>query len=1143
MEAVGPPPRDGAAATVSLDQCCVSVPAHAMHAVSLGESDDHSCGDWEQFYMATVNVNPTSSSPHTLPRIEKHESNDANTLIVTPAAATETSGMLTLEEILDGPASCPSSTSAAPTDLAMNRLLTTAQRDSRDKQRAPPAAGPAYAEKDVTAAALTEHSKGANTPTELSAVANLAPLSSSSRAVQSGSSVVAAPAHSPAPSAGLASSGVPLSVLTTLPADLLVATAAESATLKLYQETSSPHANHDATAGLQAAGAGNVAGHSPIAKTLAAKGEGSSRPLVRATSCSAARAVRREVVGREHNSSEATVSKRERKTGGVTTAYIAALLRGILGTPMPADRAVIHSRKTWAVSTAPPPIATLDLPVGLLVLYCAAEETCAALEGERASSTTSTAATSAYSLLYILEQISEARCRDHRQAALKQASELEQAKCEELYKAAEKKRALHAAHQAARAQAVEQEELGACTFHPAVSEAAQRMKVTGAKNFMQRCMDWKAQMDCRLRQKYDQRAEAEAEQWTAAAAQIGILAPDGVVTEGSRRLLAEPSVQERLKSRPCLWEAKRPSENLWEAGVSVFVPAHAPTDTAASFPHLLGAPITSSIVEDQEAVLRDLRRPGTGEGVSCDPSLLQQLQGTPPPRASKSSGGTVKGFLRRVEQDARRREQTVAKLRARYHNPDTERFEGGTGQPLFQPNAMPTAWKDGHRVSYDDLSKEEQESFRAELRRTGLDFVLSHYLRERQREKQQGVTDSPREPSAMEQGDGADTTEGGTVPRHSTSSQSHGHIMAMTHHARFMASLEAALERKKKNWERLRAQATAEETFHPQITKQSVRMALHKTGGTPIYGRPVEPRREASASGARLEKSPQQTSSSFPKDRPLPEVAKLFLARNGKWMESRQRRLQHLAEMEEERRYAGCTFTPNCHFTDTREMTGPPLGVEAGLTGASSHTDSSLAPCMAGGEVKDHRGASQSHVRPQSLMASAADVRVMNELELLRSGAAYRDEGFVQAVCERSGLADARRAMANLSLHSAPRLSRSRKDARRASKPTHQSSVSLSQSPLSPILQRSERPSASPYLLPRRDTRASFSLFQGSVPRPAPAHLQTESTQTPMRRSVAGDATAVLSGARDSVSSFAPVEDPWAALDAQIDAILKLRRR
>lgn len=1123
MEAVGTSSSDGVAATGSLERCSDSDPGHAINVLApSGESDCHSRGAGGQSYAETVNVNPTSSSFRSSPRMEVQETNNAGAFAVAPAAAARASEVLTLE-LLGGPAGCQSSTREAS------------------------AAGPAYAEKAATAAASTERSKETTAPSELSAAANIAPLSSPSREVLSSArasnsafrdSVAAASGHLLAPPAGAESSGVPLSVLTTAPADPLVGAATESATSQLHQATTLSYVKGDTAAGLQTAAAGDVADQSPIAKRPAAKAEGSPRPLTRAASLSAAR-VRRQGVGREHHSSPATPSKQTSKGRSATSECAAALLRCILGTATPADRAAADARKGGAVSTAPPPISTLDLPVGLLLLYCAAEETCATLEG---GATPSASSASAYSLLYILEQISDFRRRDHRQAALKQASELERAKCEELYEAAEKKRALAEAQRAAHAQAVEQEELGACSFRPALSKVARRMEAKGAKHFMEKCMAWKVEADRRLRQRCNHLAEMEAEQRAAAAAQSGMLTPGRAVTEGSRRLLAQPSVQERLKSRPCLWEVKRASESPQEGGVGVFVPTHVLTDTATSSPRLLGAPITSSTAEEQEAVLRELRRSGTEAGPSGD--LPQQLpQKTSTSRVSKNSGDTVKGFLSRVEQDAERREQTVAKLQARYHNPDTELFEGGTERPFFCPNAMPMGWEDGHRVSYADLPKAKQKDFRAELRRAGLDFVLTHYLRERQREKQQNVTGSGRGSSVAPQGDDPGVAEGNTAPWHSTSSQSPGHAMTVAHQARFMASLEAALTRKQKNWERLRAQATAEETFHPQISKRSARMALHKTGGTPIYERSTKLKRRDRAEGAQSEKSQGQPSSAVHRDRPLPEVAQFFLDRSGKWMESRERRLQHLAEMEEERRRAECTFTPNRYFGDAYERAEVSLGMEVSRTGASSHTDSLVTPDAAGSDAEGYRDISQSRVPPQDLMASAADVRVMNELELLRSSAAYRDERFVQAVCERSGLADTRRAMANLSLQSAPRLTRSRKDAWEASRPPHQSSATLFQSPLSPIPQRSNRPSASPYALPRRDTLTPFSSFHDSAPKSGPTLTQNESAQTPMPRSVAGDVTAARSGARDFALSFPPVEDPWAALDAQTDAILKRHGR
>ncbi|KAG5470689.1 hypothetical protein LSCM1_01935 [Leishmania martiniquensis] len=1120
MELGSPPLRDGVASTATLARFDEATPALAMHALALsGESDGHSRGAEGQPSAVTANVNPTSSSSRSSPRVEGRDTSSAAAFFVTPATAVGTPEIPTLEELLDGPAGCCSSSSAVRVQLPIANFAPAAHEGTDER------AG------EATAAAV-RRPKEATAPADLTSVSSLSREARSS--VRAGSlpprgSAAAVPAQPPIPSAAVASSRAPLPALTTTPAGPLVVAVTDTATSPSYQEPTLPHVH---------ATAGNVADVSPIAQRPPAKGEGPrrrcTRTASRTASCSA-----RQSAGRGRSSSAAIPPMRTSKSGGATTAYAAALLRGILGADTPADRAATCANKKGTLLTALPSLTTLDLPVGLLVLYCAAEEMCATRKEAAALATSSTEDASAHSLLYILEQLSDLRRHDHRRAALRKASEAGRAKCEELYEAACKKRELDAAHRATRAQAVVQEELGACTFRPAVSRMVLCREAKGAKNFMQRCVEWKAEVDRRLRRRCEQLAEMETEQWAAAAAHSGISTPGEAITERSRRLLAQRSVQERLKSRPLLWEAKRPNEDSQAREEGSSAPSHALAEPAASPLQLLGMPLTSTIVEEQEAVLRGLRRPCSETRPSGEPSLLPQPQNTSAARVTKSFRGTVKRFLSRVEQDAEQREQNAAKLQARYHDPEAERFECATGRPLFRPNAMPTAMKDGHRVSFDHLPREKQEELRAELRRAGLEFMLSHYLRERQRERQESAAGSARTSSVPRRGDDADATEGSAPPQRSTSLQPHGRAMA-EHHARFMASLEAALARKEQNWERLRAQATVEETFHPQITKRSARMALHKTGGTPVYERLVKSKEGMNASGARPVKTEPQLSSSARKDQPLPEAVQLFLARNGQWVDSRQRRLQHLAELEEERLRAGCTFTPSRHYDNVYGVAEPLSGVEESLMSASLHTGSPMAPYAAAGDSGDYREASQSHVRLQDLMASAADVRVMNELELLRSGAAFRDEQFVQSVCEQSGLTDTKRAMANLSLHSAPRLIRGGKGARAASSLPLQSSEMLSQSHLSPIPQRSNRPSASPCLLLRRDTRAPSLPFCESALMAVPAHLQSGSTPTPpIRRTATGAAEGARSGAFDFASDSPPAEDPWAALDAQIDAILK----
>ncbi|KAG5496344.1 hypothetical protein JKF63_02646 [Porcisia hertigi] len=1062
--------------------------------------------------------------------MQAHEAHSTASSVVAPAPESRTTEMLTLEELLDVAARRLNSTDAASTHLSIIRALATAPNDSSTNHTVALAAIPAYSGKVVATSASTEGSTEATAPVDHPAMETFLRLSSPFRGARSRTpvsrspprgSVAVGPTHSLPFSKGAARSEAPLSELVSPPANSPAAAASGSPT---------PHLGNDATTCFQARTNVSIVPHIPIPKKTSAKAEASQRTPRKAASYSSPCTVRQSVGG-EHSLSTATLSKLACSGSSVTTAYIAALLRGILGASNSAGPATADTCKRCAVSTETPRSALHDLPVGLLLLYCAAEETCTAVKNAAVSS--------GHFLLDVLEQISDVRRRDRRRAALLHASELERSKCEELYEAAIKKRASDAAKQAARAQALELEELRLCTFNRAPSKKDRRMGAKGTKKFIKRCLEWKAATERRLRQKCDHLAEVQAEQRAAAAAKSGIPVAGGVVTKRSLRLLAQPRVQERLKSRPCLWEAKRPCKDLQEGEVGVLVPAHALAATTSISQQQFGEPVTSSTAAEQDAVLRAFRRFGNEAAAAGEPSPLL-LQNTSVSRPSKSGGGdAVRGFLSRVAEDAERREKAAASLQTRFRDPDLVRFEAGTGKPLFRPNALPAAWKDGHRVSYDDLSKEEQQEFREELRRSGLDFVLRRYLRERRGcEKWQSVPGRIRGSPPAPQGDdadGADTANGGATPEHSPLSHLQKKNMTEAHQTRFMASLEAAVVRKKKNWEGILAEATAQETFHPQISQRSAKMALHKTGGTPIYARSVNPKKEPNTEDVKSRRSSDPLPSSASRDQPLSERVEFFLARNTEWMESRQRRLQHLTEMEEERHYAGCTFTPNRDFTGTSKMSEPRLGVEGGLARSSAKPGSVDAPYPRGGNAAGCRGSSESQMRPQDVMASAADVRVMNELELLRSGSAYRDENFLKAVCERSGLTDPKRAMANLSLHSAPRLTGNRKGGWGISSPHHLPVTSLSQSPLSPIPHRDNTPSASPYALMRRNTFSPSS----SLHRCAPMHSQREFAQTPARQSVAGDAAAARSRIRGSASSSRPLTNPWAVLDAQIDAVLR----
>jgi hypothetical protein len=780
---------------------------------------------------------------------------------------------------------------------------------------------------------------------------------------------------------------------------------------------------------------------------------------------------------------------------------------------------------------SPSPLQTLDLPLGLLVLYCAAEDVCALTEDVAAPSPPSAHVSAAYSLIYMLERLSDISRRESRRVALQRASATEEAKCKELFEAAAKKRDAAAAQQAAHAQEVEAEELGACTFHPAVSLAAQEITGKGTKDFLAKCLEWKEEATRRLKRKYERQAELAAEE-----------APVEVVTEHSRRLLESPAVQERLRTRPSLWEAKRPVRDT--------PTTEAPLGAMANSP-LGGAPVGLKIEKEQEAVLRSLREPS----VSRQGSSLLNTSDTH--HNENRNTGIVRQFLRRVEEDAARREATAARLRSRYHNPEMERYEVGTGQQLFTPNAMPTVWKDGRRVGYEDLTKDEQRDFRAELRKAGLGFLLARHCRDQLDVSHRREGEKTKEEDRDESG-GRGQSVGGQSSADGAEGYFRSSVLTTTQQERFMASLQDALTRRERNLAQLRAQATVEETFHPHITARSIKMALHKNGGKPIYERSTVSR-DAAAVPPRPPMHNADTEANTPlyvpqRDRSLPEAVEVFLARNEQWSAARQRRLERLAAMEEEKRYGNCTFSPNRTFYEPESSSQMQSGVAKSAEGRAGQVQ--LSPLELSREGSEQQNRQRfSFMRQQDELATAADVRLMNELELLRSGAAFRDERFVQAVCERTGLSDKRQAMANLSLQSAPRLihsSRIETSSVQRSGNAPGSARSPSQQ-ISPIARQSNRPSASPYAVPRRlesHPEASIPSAYESLPSVPMMRTESAATQTPLRRDSHDDARnsqrpsmGLNSNHRnnmgDAVVELLPVEDPWAALDAQTDAILK----
>lgn len=759
--------------------------------------------------------------------------------------------------------------------------------------------------------------------------------------------------------------------------------------------------------------------------------------------------------------------------------------RGFDASPLPRDPAVASKVLHLLSSNSPDQSnasaaessvsGMLDLPMGLLLLYYAVRDTCATADLSQDADPPS----SAYSLLFILERVSAMRRREHRRAMLQEASALEQRKCDELYEAALQRRAQQAAVATSRAVEVAAAELAECTFHPTVSEAAHRHAFHGRlEDFMDKCLKWREEADRRLHARY---ADGESAGANLAGGKTNAM------NARSRHLLLRADVQDRLQGRPALWVPK-------DAGSAAG--SHGGSERS-------GMPLTKTKIREYNALLHDLLMAEETGGDSTPEAAVSHHISSACSQPLSTSSATIKGFLNRVKEDITQREANSTKLQKRFCDPTRGSYEPMTGQPYFIPNAMPTVVRDGQRVSYDQLNAAEQEEFRAYLQQNGMEYVLVRYLQS----KRQGVQASPAARLGQDE-----------VPL----------ILAMAEDA----------TRRAKNLERVRQQATLEETFRPHITPRSVRLARHRTGGVKIYDRPPksEPQRTHSASTLRGTRSPGMHAGSGylspSRKRPLstetPASTVALLARSDLWVGSRNRRLQEVAAMEEERQFSECTFEPRCSSVHgqltpwkTVNGTSPPAAVIEDPARALTLVDES-----------GHR-ASVLSTRALDAMANSADVRVINELELLRSGIAYRDTGFIEAVCETSGVQDVRRALSNVSLRTAPRL------------PRRSNSSRPSLSHPSPILRRSYQPSMSPLHSHQEGavmwatplSRGDGTQLDGNSS--SEWHTSTDAAMKhrpppPSRRS-----NSIRQPLKDVLGSLPPVEDPWAALDAQTEAILK----
>lgn len=422
-------------------------------------------------------------------------------------------------------------------------------------------------------------------------------------------------------------------------------------------------------------------------------------------------------------------------------------------------------------------------------------------------------------------------------------------------------------------------------------------------------------------------------------------------------------------------------------------------------------------------------------------------------------------FLLRTQEDLVRRAANAEKLQWQLANENSgEHFAAITGQPLFHPNAVPTVLEEGKRIPYSELPEAKKAEFRQWLRRHGREDALIGYYRQERAKRKKG-------------GD----------PKAAVSSE------ALTE-----ASMKRAAEQ-----ERIREQCTAEETFHPRISTRSIKIVEKSMEAKNVFERFAMPPKSTAKTPSQhdaMKEDSQDKNHGQSFLVPISDVAmENVLLRNDAWVDRRQKRIAVSVRAREARELAECTFTPRRHIMHQDPIASPPEG--------DDDAD------------RSHR---QSLHRLNRLdeMALAAEGRVGNELETLRSQAAFADPCFLSAVLEGSRTeAQARVSLSRLSFENAPRL-----HWHAFHESTHRGTPSTS-----PIPAHSLRPSIgrSPMM-----PMTPLGLGGDGCGRAEGSH------QSGQRRPHVLDGYAVVPPKGEDDGLGATLRDPWEALDAHVDYLL-----
>ncbi|RNF25741.1 uncharacterized protein Tco025E_01981 [Trypanosoma conorhini] len=382
---------------------------------------------------------------------------------------------------------------------------------------------------------------------------------------------------------------------------------------------------------------------------------------------------------------------------------------------------------------------------------------------------------------------------------------------------------------------LEEAEMRECTFKPAISDSAKGITPKGLATFMEKCLEWKKTAAIRLGKKAAQdRINRGEDEWFT----------PWKMEERSQKLIAE--LKKKGKRRRKLWEPKSPnSAAAARTGARASPGATQPPESdALETPSF--HPVTRASADEKRGWLQH-----AGAG---DTSRRSE-------RSGRGERSLLRAYLQRVEADKARREQRLEQLRADCARKAREQmYEAKTGQPLFEPNALPTVRKHGVRVGFKELDGEERQELLKKMRLRHQEYVLARHFRE-ERERREGKPQHPRGPDEV------------------------------------VADLLDQAKRRYRHAED--AVGVPAGTFHPQISARTRRIIARKLW-QPIHERPL-PRRPSQSSEAPSSCSPKSSDTCFER----------VLARSENWVEQRNQRVQGARLALEKAAAAECSFHPN----------------------------------------------------------------------------------------------------------------------------------------------------------------------------------------------------------------------------------------